>query len=82
MVNEIDGLKDRSPPLAEILNKVAPTGIGVIASAGDSHASTVMVRDEPETEAFLRSLADRGDGEFVDGNERTMRGAIFLAVLG
>ena len=173
MVNEIDGLKAQVASLAEILNKVAPTGIGVtafgddewrqplyvqevttdidtvqaflkdvepnmrdpysdrntdgpeavaealeraermnwrpesrahhvvvitdnparrrsaalssasrIASAGDSHVSTVMVRDELETEVFLRSLADRGDGEFVDGNERTVLGAIFLAVLG
>lgn len=34
-----------------------------------------------EAEDFLRELSERGGGEFVDGNRRSMLGAILLAVL-
>ena len=52
-----------------------------IASAPESHVSAVMVRGGLETEEFMQALADNGNGEFVDGNLRTMLGAILLAVL-
>ena len=47
----------------------------------DSHVSAVMVRNRSGTEPFMRELANRGNGEFVDGNKRSMLGAILLAVL-
>ncbi len=53
-----------------------------IASANNSYVSAVMVNDRSETRSFMRELADRGQGEFVDGNERSILGAILLAALG
>ena len=32
-------------------------------------------------EAFMRQLANAGNGEFVDGEEKTLIGSILLAVL-
>ena len=51
------------------------------ASAPESHVSAVMVRGGPETREFMQALADSGNGEYVDGNFRTMLGAILLTVL-
>ena len=54
-------------------------------SAGeDRHVSAVMVNGRgtgraPET--FMRRLVAAGDGEFVDGDEKTLIGSILLAVL-
>ena len=53
-----------------------------IGSASDYHVSAVMVRNEAGTRTFMQSLAQRGNGEFIDGNMTSMLGAILLAVLG
>lgn len=54
------------------------------AAGEDHHVSAVMVNGRgtgraPET--FMRRLVTAGDGEFVDGDEKTLIGSILLAVL-
>lgn len=51
---------------------------------GGHHVSAVMVNGSATgraAETFMRQLAVAGNGEFVDGDEKTLIGSILLAVL-
>ena len=54
------------------------------ATRDGHHVSAVMVNGSftgRAAEAFMRQLANAGNGEFVDGEEKTLIGSILLAVL-
>ena len=52
----------------------------IAANAGYS-VSSVLIRSDSSARSFLESLARNGNGEFIDGNEKSILASILLAAL-
>ena len=71
------------PAYPERLDAALRMAEGFAAQEGH-HVSAVMVNGsstEKAAEPFMRRLVNAGNGEFVDGEEKTLVGSILLAVL-